>query len=258
MARIRSDYVFGTITGALTAGTTTLASAALARLPVVTAPDVAAITLHDQATGVYEIVHVTAHTAASTSATILRAQEGTSAQSWGIGTTWVHGITAYDLSTIQTQLDERITSETLDADTGVIALYYDDTGTRIEPSGLYLGNVLENIEGRAKVNYGASEHIAALSATTGTATGDLSTASIFTITPTGDFTIAFSNTPGGVACTTTVIVSQGATPRTITYPSGTKWMGAAAPTQIANKACVITLMTVNAGTTWYASAAVEQ
>lgn len=106
---------------------------------------------------------------------------------------------------------------------------------------------------------GGSEKVAALSATTGTATGDLSAASIFTVTPTGNITIAFSNVPAtGTACTVTVIVTQGATVRTVTPPTGTKWMGAAAPTQVLNKACAFTFLTVNGGTTWYASGAVEQ
>jgi len=106
---------------------------------------------------------------------------------------------------------------------------------------------------------GGREKSAALSATTGTATGDLSAASVFTVTPTGNITLAFSNVPAsGTACTVTVIVSQGATVRTVTPPTGTKWMGAPAPTQVANKACIINLLTVNGGTTWYATAAVEQ
>lgn len=109
---------------------------------------------------------------------------------------------------------------------------------------------------------GGREKVAALSATTGTATGDLSTASIFTVTPTGDITLAFSNVPSAAVAergtTVTVIVKQGATVRTVTPPAGTKWMGAAAPTQAANKACAFTFVTDDGGTTWYASAAVEQ
>lgn len=106
---------------------------------------------------------------------------------------------------------------------------------------------------------GGAELSTALSATTGTATGDLSAASIFTVTPTGAITLAFSNVPAsGTACTVTVIVTQGATAYAVTPPSGTKWMGAAAPTQVASKTCVFTFLTTNGGTTWYASAAVEQ
>lgn len=106
---------------------------------------------------------------------------------------------------------------------------------------------------------GGREKSAALSATAGPATGDLSAASIFTVTPTGNITLAFSNVPAtGTACTVTVIVTQGATAYTVTPPTGTKWMGSAAPTQAVNKACAFTFLTTNGGTTWYASAAVEQ
>lgn len=106
---------------------------------------------------------------------------------------------------------------------------------------------------------GGREKTAALSATTGTATGNLNNASIFTVTPTGNITLAFSNVPAtGTACTVTVIVTQGGTVRTVTPPTGTKWMGAAAPTQVANKACAFSFVTVDGGSTWYASAAVEQ
>lgn len=96
--RIRDDYVFGTTTAALTNVATSMSSAELARLGVVANPDIAAITLHNSTTGLYEIVHVTAHTAAATTATILRGQEGSSAQAWPAGTTWLHGVTATDLA----------------------------------------------------------------------------------------------------------------------------------------------------------------
>lgn len=103
MARIRADYVFGVLTGGgIDAVETTIASPQLARLPVVTAPDVAALTLHDQTSGEYEIVHVTDHTAGATSATVLRAQEGSDAATWAEGTPWVLGITQEDVAEFAT------------------------------------------------------------------------------------------------------------------------------------------------------------
>lgn len=111
--------------------------------------------------------------------------------------------------------------------------------------------------GLASATGGGREASAALSATTGTATGNLANASVFTITPTGNFTLALSNVPAsGTACTVTVIISQGATPYTLTMPSGTTWLQTA-PTQAANKKCVVTLLTVDGGTTWLATAAVQ-
>lgn len=97
---------------------------------------------------------------------------------------------------------------------------------------------------------GGREKVAALSATTGTCTGDLSAASVFTITPTGNWTLAFSNVPSGVAVTVTVIVSEGATPRTMTDPSGTTWATGGAPTVVASKWRIINLVTVDGGTSW--------
>lgn len=111
--------------------------------------------------------------------------------------------------------------------------------------------------GLASATGGGREAKAALTGTTGTCTGDLSAASVFTISPTGNFTLALSNVPAsGTACTVTVIISQGATPRTLTMPSGTTWLQTA-PTQAANKVCVVTLLTVDGGTTWLATAVVQ-
>lgn len=100
MARLRTNNVFGTTTNnPLLIGGTTLSGAGLANLVAVTAPDVAVITLDpNRVHGAPEIVYVTAHTAANTSATILRGQEGTAARQHPNGTFWVHGATAVDFS----------------------------------------------------------------------------------------------------------------------------------------------------------------
>lgn len=98
MARLRADYVFGTTTAALGTTDTTLSGAALARLPVVAGSDTAAVTLQNPTTGGYEIVWVTAHASAATTATIVRGQEGSTAAAWASGTTWTHGPTAKDVT----------------------------------------------------------------------------------------------------------------------------------------------------------------
>ena len=99
MARIRADYVFGTLGTELGSGDTALASDGLERLPAVSSPDVAAVTIHDGTA--YEIVHVTAHTASAVTATILRGQEGTAAQAWDVGASWLHGLTVADVTAIE-------------------------------------------------------------------------------------------------------------------------------------------------------------
>lgn len=109
----------------------------------------------------------------------------------------------------------------------------------------------------AKAVKGGAEKVAAGSATTGTVTLDCSAASVFTITPTGNFTLAPSNVPtSGTACTITVIISQTGTVRTLTMPSGTVWLGPS-PSQVASKKCAVTMLTTDGGASWIASGAVQ-
>jgi hypothetical protein len=90
-------------------------------------------------------------------------------------------------------------------------------------------------------------------------TCDLSASRIFTLSPTGNVTtLTLSNIPAsGRAVTVTLIVTQDGTPRTIATPSGGVFLGAATPTQVANKVCAFTYVTVDGGTTWLCSAAVQ-
>jgi hypothetical protein len=109
----------------------------------------------------------------------------------------------------------------------------------------------------AEVTTLGRETKAALPATTGTVTMNLSTAAVFQGTPTGTITPAFSNVaPTGASQTITAIYNQGATAYTINLPTGGVWMGGA-PTNVANKTTIITYMTTDGGTTWYCSAAVQ-
>lgn len=119
--------------------------------------------------------------------------------------------------------------------------------------------VLKKAAGIALSAFGGAEQVAAASGTSGAVTLDCSAASVFTVTPTGNITsLALSNLPAsGISCTITLIVSQGATPRTIATPAGGIFLDAATPTQVANKICVFTYMTVDGGTTWICSAGVQ-
>lgn len=100
MSRIRANGVAGALTAPLAVGDTTMSSGGLADLPAVTAPDVAAVTLFvtdgDGRVTKQEIVSVTAHAAAATTATITRAQEGTTAKTWAVGDHWTHDATVAD------------------------------------------------------------------------------------------------------------------------------------------------------------------
>lgn len=98
--RSRTNLVAGALSAGLSTGDTTMSSAGLADLGVIDATNHAAITIF-AADGngrilVKEIVYVTAHTAAATTATIVRGQEGTSAQTWASGATWAHTATTKD------------------------------------------------------------------------------------------------------------------------------------------------------------------
>jgi hypothetical protein len=94
--RLHANWVNGQVTdNPLLIGASTMNSVALASLPVVDTTNYAALTL-DPASASPEIVWVTAHTAAATVATILRAQENTTAKQFSAGTRWVHAPTAYD------------------------------------------------------------------------------------------------------------------------------------------------------------------
>lgn len=99
MVRIRTPFVSGTIlNNPLLIGDTSLSSAALSSLATVTSPDIAALVLDPAGSaGVPEVVFVTAHTAAATTATISRAAEGSTARQHAVGIPWVHGATTYDI-----------------------------------------------------------------------------------------------------------------------------------------------------------------
>lgn len=128
MARIRTGFVSGTITNdPLASGGTTLNASALADLAAISSPDIAVIILDaDGSAGAPEIVHVTAHTGSATSATISRAQEGSSNREHVTGTDWVHAPTVTDFVGAKGADITSTASMTL-PDTGED--YFDITGT---------------------------------------------------------------------------------------------------------------------------------
>lgn len=83
---VRTNFVSGTITdNPLTAGALSFNSAGLAALGTVDTTNFARIIIEN------EIMYVTAHTAAATSATVVRGQEGTTAVQHVTGTAWKAG-----------------------------------------------------------------------------------------------------------------------------------------------------------------------
>lgn len=102
--RVRGNNAQGITTdNPLAIGATTINSAGLANLPTVTAGNHAVLVLDPlRAAGAPEIVIVTAHTAAATSATITRGAYGTTARAHNSGTLWIHGATIDDVVQILT------------------------------------------------------------------------------------------------------------------------------------------------------------
>lgn len=98
--RRRYDFVAGALSADMASGVTTMNSAGLADLPAIGATEHAAITFWTtDANGRVtkkEIAYVTAHTAAATSATIVRGKDGTTAQNWLTGDKWALSPVTYD------------------------------------------------------------------------------------------------------------------------------------------------------------------
>jgi hypothetical protein len=116
-----TDFVYAnnvstTLAAAATSGMTTLTLASSTNLPMLPPGYVMALTLNDAATRmVYEIVYVIAIT--GTTLTVMRAQEGTTAQNWAIGDYAFSTVTAGQLTDLQTPI---IWSDTLWMDTGAV------------------------------------------------------------------------------------------------------------------------------------------
>lgn len=97
--RNRQNFLGGTLSSPVGMGATTMNSANLNDMAVIASPTIAVVVLDPLGTaGDPEIVHVTAHTAASTSATITRAQEGTAERTHLAGVTWKHAPVAKDFN----------------------------------------------------------------------------------------------------------------------------------------------------------------
>jgi hypothetical protein len=97
-SRLTLNYCFGTLSLPAAISDTTLNSDDFAaRLPVgLSTGTYVPITLQDPSTGNYEIVWATAHSAGSTTATVIRARESSSSRAWASGTLWTVSPTLRD------------------------------------------------------------------------------------------------------------------------------------------------------------------
>lgn len=101
------------------------------------------------------------------------------------------------------------------------------------------GGILENYREKLVALSGASTAI------------NLSLGNVFTHTLSGNTTYSISNAVNSQAHSFTLIITQTATVRTLTFPASVIWQGGEIPDMsTANKTYVLTFVTVNGGSTW--------
>jgi hypothetical protein len=131
--RALTEYFFGTLSVGLAAADVTIQGSAIANLPIVTpgsgpsgASPYVPLVLQNSATGVSEVVWVTTHTTGSTSATISRGMEGSTAQVWPANSLFACAPTTFDfpalgtLSTFDSVTIGHVAKRMIDGTTGRI------------------------------------------------------------------------------------------------------------------------------------------
>ena len=118
-------------------------------------------------------------------------------------------------------------------------------------SDIGLGNVTNDkqmpISNGVLENY--REKLVTLSGTTTTI--NLSLGNVFTHALSGNTTYSITNAISGQAHSFTLIITMGATIRTLSFPVSVKWQGGDIPDMTTvNKTYVLTFVTINGGTTW--------
>lgn len=118
MTVLLQDFLSGNLGSTLAAGASgPVADSSFAALPAVTSPDTLKLVLDPDGTaGDPEIITITQHTAAATTATISRASEGTTARQHLSSTKWVNAVTTTDFNRIG--FDGTITADLTGAVTG--------------------------------------------------------------------------------------------------------------------------------------------
>ena len=80
---------------------------------------------------------------------------------------------------------------------------------------------------------------------------NLSLGNVFQHTPSGNITYSITNAVNGQAHSFTLIITQGATARTLTFPASVKWQGGVIPPMKVSKTYVINGLSVDGGVNWY-------
>lgn len=98
-----------------------------------------------------------------------------------------------------------------------------------------------------------SEVVSTNAASTGTVSLNIANGNVFDITLTGNTIFTFDNpTSTGQACSLTLILRQGGTSRTVTWPASIKWSNDQVPdVSDINKTAILTFFTLDGGTRWY-------
>lgn len=98
-----------------------------------------------------------------------------------------------------------------------------------------------------------SEVISTNATATGTVSLSIANGNVFDVTLTGNTTFTFDNpATTGQACSFTLVLRQGGTTRTVTWPSSIKWPNDVVPdVSDINKTAILTFITLDGGTRWY-------
>lgn len=119
--RASLNYVAGTLSTAAAISDTTLSADIFAGLPTdLTTTKYLPLVVHDPTAGLYEVVWVTTHTGVSTSVTVVRAREGSTARAWAAGSYVICSPTVRDTATTYT-----LAGLPTDAQTGMRAMVTD-------------------------------------------------------------------------------------------------------------------------------------
>lgn len=101
--RAPRDYLAGTLSTAAAISDTALVADIFSGLPTdYSTTKVLPLVIHDPSTNLYEVVWVTAHSASSTTVTVVRARESTTARAWPSGSAVICAPTVRDTLTVST------------------------------------------------------------------------------------------------------------------------------------------------------------
>lgn len=122
----------------------------------------------------------------------------------------------------------------------------------------YGGMNCNNQEFRKPLLRDYTEDVATSATATGTFNIDFSLANVFNLTLTGNTTLTFSNIPATKCHSATLFIRQGTTAYSLTFPASVKFSGDVIPViSDVNKTSIFSLVTVNGGTRYYASASTK-